>query len=128
MPTRFPQPPFDPLDRIVIRDLEVDARVGVTDAEQEQPQRLLITVELELDLSVAGHTDQESATTDYEMVTNLIRRAVAERPRKLIEAIAHDIAEVILGRHLALQVTVEVKKFSIARSQSVSVILTRKQT
>lgn len=128
MAANFPSTPFDWRDRIVIKDLEVDARVGVTEDEQEHPQKILITVEMELDLSLAGHTDQEAATTDYLMVANMVRRTVAERPRKLLEAIAHDIAEIILGHRLALQVTVEVKKFTIPRSQYVSVILTRKQT
>jgi len=125
---RYPQQPFDRLDRIVIKDLEVDTRVGVTEAEQEHPQKVLVTIDMELDLSLAGHTDQEAATTDYEMVVNMVRRTVAERPRKLLEAVAHDIAETILGHRLALQVTVEAKKFSIPRSQYVSVIMTRKQT
>lgn len=115
------------VDRIVIQDLEVDAHIGVTDAERARPQRLLITVEIERDLAEAGRTDRESATTPYDVVADMIRKAVAERPRKLVETIAEEVAGIILTRKMALAVTVEVKKFSIPRSQYVSVQIHRTQ-
>lgn len=115
------------MDKIVIKDLEVDTQIGVTDAERVRAQRLLVTVEMERDLAEAGRTDAESATTGYDVVTNLIRQVVTERPRKLIEAVADEIAKAILSRRLAVAVTVEVKKFSIPRTQSVSVQIRRTQ-
>jgi len=39
------------VDKIVVKDLEVDTRIGVTEAERARPQRLLITVELECNLT-----------------------------------------------------------------------------
>lgn len=115
------------MDKIVIKDLEVDAQIGVTDAERARAQRLLVTVTLELDLSLAGRTDTTSATTPYDVVAELIRDEVTKKPRKLIEAVAVEIADAILSRHMARQVTVEVKKFSVPRAQSVSVEITRSQ-
>ena len=113
------------MDKIVIRDLEVDTQIGVTEAERAHVQRLLVTVEMECDLTEAGRTDMETATTPYDVVANLIRQVVAERPRKLVEAVADAIAEAILSRRLARAVTVEVKKFCIPRTQYVSVEIRR---
>jgi dihydroneopterin aldolase len=115
------------VDKIVIRELEVDTHIGVTEEEQAHPQRLLINLTLERDLSMAGRTDAESSTTDYEMVTTLVRKVVAERPRKLIEAVADEIAQEILQRRLAVSVTVEVRKFSLPRTRWVAVEITRAQ-
>lgn len=115
------------MDKIVIKDLEVDAHVGVTEAERAQPQRLLVTVELERDLAEAGGSDSEAATTRYDVVAAMIHKVVEERPRNLVEAIAAEIADTILQRRLALAVTVEVKKFSIPRSRYVSVQIHRAQ-
>ena len=115
------------MDRIVVKDLEVDTRIGVTEAERARPQRLLITVELECNLTEAGRTDREYSTTPYDVVADMIHRTAAERPRKLVESLAGDIAKVILYRKLAQAVTVEVKKFSIPRSQYVSVQIHRTQ-
>ena len=113
------------MDKIVIKDLEVDAHIGVTESERAQAQRLLITVEMERDLTQAGRTDAETSTTRYDIVADMIRKLVTERPRKLVEAVAHEIAETILARHMADAVTVEVKKFSIPRSQYVSIQIHR---
>jgi 7,8-dihydroneopterin aldolase/epimerase/oxygenase len=113
------------MDCIAIKDLEVKASVGVTEAERAQPQRLLVTVEMERDLAEAGRSDRESATTRYDVVANLVREVAAERPRKLVEAVAEDIAGAILSRRLADAVTIEVKKFSVPHSQYVSVQIRR---
>jgi dihydroneopterin aldolase len=115
------------VDKIVIKDLEVDAQIGVPDAERAGPQRLLVTVELERDLAEAGRTDTESATTPYDVVAKLIHQVATERPRKLVEAVADEIAETILSRQLAAAVTVEVKKFSVPQTQYVSVQIRRMQ-
>lgn len=115
------------MDKIIIKELEVDTHIGVTAEEQTQAQRVLITVVLERDLSTAGRTDQESATTPYDVVAHLIRKVVTERPRKLVEAIADEVADAILTRRLAERVTVEVKKFSVPRTQFVAVEITRSQ-
>ena len=115
------------MDKIIIKDLEVETRIGVTAEEQARLQKLLVTVEMELDLSTAGRTDSQSTTTPYDQVAEMIRKVVVVRPRKLLEAVADEIADAILSHRLALTVTVEVKKFSIPGSQYVSVVITRSQ-
>jgi 7,8-dihydroneopterin aldolase/epimerase/oxygenase len=115
------------VDKIVIKDLEVDAQIGVTDTERARAQRLIVTVEMERDLAEAGRTDAEAATTPYDVVANLIRQVATERPRKLVEAVADEIAVAILSRRLAVAVTVEVKKFSVPQTQYVSVQIRRSQ-
>jgi dihydroneopterin aldolase len=113
------------VDKITIKDLELDAHIGVTAEERARPQKVLLTVVLERDLSEAGRTDSETATTRYDEVVQVIRDIVAERPRKLIEAMASDVAREILRRRMAATVTVEVKKFSIPRTKYVSVEIQR---
>ena len=115
------------MDKIIIKDLEVDAHIGVADAERAQPQRLLVTVEMERDLVEAGRTDSEAATTRYDLVANMIHDVASRRPRKLVETVAAEIADAILHHKFASAVTVEVKKFSIPRSRYVSVRICRAQ-
>jgi dihydroneopterin aldolase len=115
------------MDKIIIQDLEVNAHIGVTEAERAQPQRLLITVELERDLAKAGRTDAEAATTPYDLVANAIRQVATARPHKLIEAVAEEIAGAILMRRQAVAVTVQVKKFSVPGTHHVAVEIRRPQ-
>jgi FolB domain-containing protein len=113
------------VDKIIIQDLEVQARVGVTVAERAQAQRLLVTIRMERDLATAGRSDDMAATTDYAAVAELIGVLVAERPRNLIESVAHDVAEAILAHKLAEKVTVEVKKLSLPGTRHVAVEIQR---
>ncbi len=115
------------MDSISIVDLELEARVGVTEAERARPQRLVVSVELECDLAAAGRTDAESDTTRYDVVADQIRRVVSERPRKLVEAIAEAIAREILSQPLVHAVTVEVRKFSVPGTRFVAVKIRRER-
>jgi len=114
------------MDKIIITDLEVEARIGITEAERARVQRLLITVELERNLAVAGRADTETATTAYDRIADLIRQVVSERPRQLIEAVAESIAQAILSRRLANAVVIKVKKFSVPGTRHVSVEIRRR--
>ncbi|MEI6082797.1 MAG: dihydroneopterin aldolase [Verrucomicrobiota bacterium] len=115
------------MDKITIKDLEVQTNIGVTAAERAHTQRLLVTVIMERDLAEAGRTDMEASTTGYDVVTDLVKQVVAQRPRKLVEAVADEIAGAILQKRLAVAVTVEVKKFSIPGSQYVAIEIYRTQ-
>ncbi|MCX7887258.1 MAG: dihydroneopterin aldolase [Verrucomicrobiae bacterium] len=113
------------MDRITIKDLELDANIGVTAEERARPQKILITVVLERNLEEAGRTDAEAATTRYDEVVEVVKWVVGQRPRKLIEALALEIAREILARRMAVTVAVEVKKFSVPRTRYVSVQIQR---
>jgi len=115
------------VDKIVIKDLEVEAHIGVSEAERARSQPLLVTVELERDLIEAGRSDTEAATTRYDLVADMIRELTSRKPRKLIETVAAEIADSILQLKYASAVSVEVKKFSIPRSRYVSVRIHRAQ-
>ena len=113
------------MDKIVIKELQLRACVGVTAAERARPQRLVVTLELELDLAKAGRTDDVAAATRYDVVADLARQEAARKPRKLIEAVAEGIAGAILARKLAKRVSVEVRKFSVPKTRWVAVEIWR---
>jgi FolB domain-containing protein len=101
-------------------------RVGVPDAERAQPQRLLLTVEMESDFTAAAKSDGIADTIDYFAVTQRLQKFGDGREWKLIEKLAADIAEAVLAEFKPQQVSVEVKKFVIPQAQHVSVSLTRR--
>ena len=111
--------------KISIVDLEVFYRVGVPDAERAQPQRLLLTVEMELDFSSAAKTDFIADTIDYFAVSQRLLKFGGDKSWKLIEKLAADIADAILVEFKPAGVTVEVKKFVIPQARFVSVSLRR---
>ena len=113
--------------KISIIDLEVFYRVGVPDAERAQPQRLLLTVEMEFDFSAAARSNDIADTIDYFAVSQRLLKFGEGRSWKLIEKLATDIANTILIEFKPAAVTVEVKKFIIPEARHVSVSLTKRR-
>ena len=115
------------MSRISIVDLEVFYRVGVPDVERAQPQRLLLTVEMESDFTAAGKSDDIADTIDYFAVSQRLLKFGDRRNWRLIEKLAADIADTILAEFKPSGITVEVKKFIIPQARHVSVSTTKKR-
>lgn len=113
------------MDTIIIRDLAVMFRVGVPDKERENPQRLLLSVELGCGFSAAAQTDQLEETIDYYAVSRRLLGFGEGREWKLIEKLAVDIAEALLLEFRPRSVAVEVKKFVVTEARYVAVRATR---
>jgi 7,8-dihydroneopterin aldolase/epimerase/oxygenase len=115
------------MSRISIVDLEVFYRVGVPDAERAQPQRLLLTVEMDSDFSAAARSDDIADTIDYFAVTQRLLKFGEGKSWKLIEKLAADIADLVLAEFKPQSVSVEMKKFIIPQARFVSVSLTKRR-
>ena len=109
--------------KITIVDLEVFYRVGVPDEERAKPQRLLVTVEMSLDLTSAIASDRVERTINYQTVVDELSQFGEGRSWKLIEKLASNIADLVLAKYTPDAVMVEVKKFSIPQAGFVSVSL-----
>jgi dihydroneopterin aldolase len=113
------------MSRITIVDLEVAYSVGVTDEERAKPQRLLITVDMNLDFSSASISDRIEKTINYQDVANELRKFGDGRNWKLLEKLVSNIADFILARYKPQSVLVEVKKFTIPQARYVAVTTTK---
>ena len=109
------------MSEIVIKSLEVHSRVGVTDEERANPQRLLIDIVITTDMGFSEMSDRLGSTVDYVEVVARVDKVASARPRKLIETLAADIGEAIIAGFVANRVVVEVKKFILPRTDYVSV-------
>lgn len=115
------------MSKIKIVDLEVFFCVGVSDEERAKPQRLLVTVDIGFDFSVAAVSDRITKTIDYFEVAQKLLSFGDQRSWKLLEKLAANIADFVLAEFKPQQVTVEVKKFSIPQAHHVSVVWTSKK-
>ena len=97
-------------DKIRVQGMILYGHHGVTDAEQAVGRTFEVDVELVLDLSTAAEKDDLSATVDYAVVCELVRRVNEAGPYRLLEAFAHRIAEQILLQFPVETVTVRVRK------------------
>ena len=112
-------------DRILIKGLLCRAHVGVPAAERRRRQKMLLDLELGLDLRKAGRSDRVEHTVDYAAVAREVKKWVEGRPFILVEAMAESAAGLILKRFRVKEVTVRIRKFSVPGTRSVGVAITR---
>ena len=113
------------MSRISIVDLELYCHLGVTEKERATAQRILVTVDLNFDFSSAALSDRIEKTINYHSVAERLLKFSEGRSWKLIEKLAANIADIILGEFKPQEAAVEIKKFSIPQARYVSVSLTR---
>ena len=84
-------------DRILLRGLVVDTRIGVHERERLAPQPVEIDVDLGVCLAAAGRSDRLGDTVDYEAVEQLIRREASGSAFYLLEALGESLADRLLA-------------------------------
>ena len=94
------------MDKMIIPDLPLVCRIGITEQEQAARQRLVAHVELELDLGPAAQDDALTQTVDYSDVCRELVRVAEARPHKLIENLAGESCQALLDRFPLLQAVV----------------------
>jgi dihydroneopterin aldolase len=85
----------------------------------------LIDVEMGADFTAAAASDDLTRTIDYYAVSRRLLRLGEGRSWRLIEALAVEVAELVLKEYGAAQVAVEVKKFILPEARHVSVRVER---
>ena len=83
-------------DRIDLTGIEVYAKHGVLDHEQERAQVFRVDVTAYMDLSKPGESDDLSDALDYGTLALEVREAVGSQSNKLIEAVAARVADAIM--------------------------------
>jgi dihydroneopterin aldolase len=114
-------------DRIVIEALELSAQIGVPDAERAAAQRLTVTLRMEVAPWFGELNDRIEQTVDYFTVCTAVKALASERPRRLIETLAEEIATLVLERFAVAAVEVEVRKFILPDTAFVAVQLRRER-
>ena len=107
-------------DVINVSKLELSAHIGVPDEERKVAQRLTV------DLRLVPMRDF-SSSVDYFALTRRVRALAAERPRKLIETLVHEIAGCCLNEFAVREVDVELYKYILSDAVHVSVRVRRRQ-
>ena len=95
----------------MVYGLEFRGCHGVLPAEKVRAQLFQVDLDIYLDLRPAGQQDELALTVDYALIFALVKDVVEMRSFDLLEALAENIAEVLLRRFVLIQaVEVAVKK------------------
>jgi len=98
-------------DEILLEGMRFYAYHGVNPEERTLGQRFTVDVVMAVDLRPAGQSDELVDTVSYSAVYKLVRQIVEGEPRQLIEAVAEEIASVVLTEFpLVAHIVVTVRK------------------
>jgi dihydroneopterin aldolase len=86
-------------DEILLKGMRFYGYHGVNPEERVLGQRFIVDVGMAVDLRRAGKSDELAETVSYSDAYRLVKGIVEGAPRNLIEAVAEEIAGVILARH-----------------------------
>jgi 7,8-dihydroneopterin aldolase/epimerase/oxygenase len=115
-------------DRIELRGLRVRGHHGVFEYERRDGQDFVLDLVVWTDLAPAGASDDLADTVDYGALAESAAAVIEGPPRSLVEAVAADVAAVVLDdpRVAGVEVVLHKPKAPIARPfDDVAVCLTR---
>jgi dihydroneopterin aldolase len=97
-------------DYVCVKDLRVQAVIGVHDWEREIEQTLIFTVDMATDVRKPAATDNLADALDYSAVAAAITAVVREGKFRLIETAAERVAERLLASFPVTWLRLELRK------------------
>jgi dihydroneopterin aldolase len=116
-------------DFVFIRELKIDAWVGLHKHEKLAPQTIQLDIEMQIPGNAVFKTGKVADTIDYAVVVDQIRGLVATEHFGLVETLADRIAAMIIAEFHAPRVKVCITKLGMLRNvKHVGVCIERTKT
>jgi dihydroneopterin aldolase len=116
------------MDIVYVRDLRVEALIGIYDWERSMRQTVRIDLEMGWDNSIPAHSDDIKDTLNYKEAAKMISVFVANSQFQLVETLAEKIAHCLLTKFDLPWVKVTLGKPSaVTGSSEVGVIIERRR-
>lgn len=96
--------------KLFLRDFVVHANIGIHAFEKTGPQRLLISVELAVDVSDAPSGDDIGTVLDYDFLRREILELVSDRRFNLQETLCREIVAIVARHDRVQEATVSTRK------------------
>ena len=114
------------MDKVFIKNLEVEAVIGIFQWEREVKQLISIDIEMEFDNKSAAKSDDIKDALNYKLVGKRVTAFIKKSKYQLVETLAEKISQVILTEFPISKVKITVSKPGAMRgSDSVGVSMVR---
>lgn len=114
------------MDIIYLRDLKVDAIIGIFEWERRVKQTLSLDLEMATDIRKAAQSDAIEDTLDYKAVAKMVIQFVEHSDYQLVETLAEEVVRRVMAEFnipwMRLQIN---KKGAIRGARDVGVIIER---
>ena len=98
------------MDKIFLRQLEVEAVIGIWEWEQRITQTVSIDLAMAVDARAAAAADSVESTLNYRDVAKRVQGFVAETRFQLVESLAESLARIVVEEFQVPWVRVSVAK------------------
>jgi dihydroneopterin aldolase len=95
---------------IIIKDIKLNARCGVTESERCQPQPILVDLTLRCQNESAFQSDRITDTVDYAAITQCVREIVGKRTDALLERLTEHICQTLFQHFPLTHLKIWVRK------------------
>jgi dihydroneopterin aldolase len=114
------------VDIIYLHDLAIDCVIGAWDWEREIIQTVYVDLDMGWDITNAGESDELEDTLSYKDISKAVSTLVIERKFKLVEAMATEIADLLLTEYKVPWCRVRInKRGAVSSAQDVGVVIER---
>jgi len=114
------------MDIIYLRDLRIDAVIGVYRWEREMKQTLVIDLELGTDIRSAAKSDAVADTLNYKDIAKRVTAFVETSRYQLVEALAEAVANLVFDEFPVPWLRLSVNKQGAVRGvRDVGVVIVR---
>jgi phosphoglycolate phosphatase len=110
-----------PDEWVEIGDLEVKSKIGVTEKERENFQRLLVGLRFQIKTTFRELNDKFEKTVDYARVATVVAEVAETNKAQLLETLVSNIADSLMARFPMRRSDLELKKFVLPNARCVSV-------
>ncbi len=113
-------------DKVFIHELTAFASIGAYDWEHTIKQKLIFNIEMAWDFKQAVETDDLQYCLNYAEISEKILDFVEDQPFKLVETVAHKVADLLQQQYGIQSLRIELHKpKAVAQASSVGVIVER---
>ena len=116
------------MNRIVLRRLAMDARIGVHAWEQQAPQPIVLDLEFDLPQDDACFTDDLEDTVDYSAIVERLRTIALTRPHRLVEAMAQTMCTALQQEFGLQRIRLTLMKLAPFPGAEVGIVVERERT
>ena len=114
-------------EKVRIEELEIQARIGVTEEERAQPQRLQVNLTVWPLEPFANLRDDIGMAVDYTRLCALVRETAERRTDRLLETLATEMANALLAHFPISRVQIELRKFVLPGAKFSAVMITKEK-
>jgi len=98
------------MDKVFIKNLEIDAIIGIYDFERTTKQKVVFDIEMWWDVAKAAKSENIDDALNYKTLSDQLKDYVGKSQFQLIETLAEEVASIIIGQYAVESVKLTLHK------------------